>query len=288
MAHRLVRGKNVVLSTVGYQVLRRFPRAGRRILRRQALDRLPEEFAVDTHFSPRYDPWDQRLCVAPDGDLFDVLSDGRAEVVTDTIERFERDGIRLRSGVLLPADLVVTATGLRIEVGGGAEVVLDGVPLDVSSAHVYKGLMLSGVPNLALALGYTNASWTLRADLSARWFCSLLRHLDRHGYAVATPRYDEQPVEGEEVTTPARPHLRVHPAWGSPDAPTGSSAAVASRPELSLRPRGHAARPDRRRAPGAALTCTAFVAGPLAARGGPPRRRDRIAVEAALSAAAIP
>ena len=198
VAHRLARGKNVVLSTAGYQVLRRFPRAGRRLLRRQALDRLPEGYAVDTHFSPRYDPWDQRLCVAPDGDLFDVLSDGRAQVVTDTIERFERDGVRLRSGALLPADLVVTATGLQIEVGGGAEVVLDGVPLDVSSAHVYKGLMLSGVPNLALALGYTNASWTLRADLSARWFCSLLRHLDRHGHTVATPRYDEQPVEGEE------------------------------------------------------------------------------------------
>jgi monooxygenase len=197
-AHRVVRGKNVVLSTIGYQALRRFPDAGRRLLRRRALDRLPEGYAVDTHFSPLYDPWDQRLCVAPDGDLFDVLADGRAEVVTDTIERFERDGIRLRSGELLPADVVVTATGLRIEVGGGAEVLLDGVPLEVPSAHVYKGVMLSDVPNLALAIGYTNASWTLRADLSARWFCSLVRYLDRRGYAVATPRYDEGPVDGQD------------------------------------------------------------------------------------------
>ena len=173
------------------------------MLRRRAVERLPEGYPVDTHFAPRYDPWDQRLCVASDGDLFDVIADGRAEVVTDTIERFERDGIRLSSGGLLPADLVVTATGLRMELGGGAEVVVDGEVVDASTAHVYKGLMLSDVPNLALAVGYTNASWTLRADLSARWFCSLVRYLDRHGLAVATPRYDEPDGDGDE----ARPLL---------------------------------------------------------------------------------
>ena len=113
VAHRIVRGKNVLLSTAGYQVLRRHPEVGRRLLRRRALRRLPDGYPVDTHFAPRYDPWDQRLCVAPDGDLFDVLSDGRAQVVTGTIERFERDGIRLTSGGLLEADVVVTATGLR-------------------------------------------------------------------------------------------------------------------------------------------------------------------------------
>ena len=196
VAHRLVRGKNVLLSTAGYQVLRRHPEAGRRLLRRRALRRLPDGYPVDTHFAPRYDPWDQRLCVAPDGDLFDVLSSGRADVVTGTIERFERDGIRLTSGTLLEADLVVTATGLRMQVGGGAELVVDGEPVDLAKGHVYKGLMLSGVPNVAMAVGYTNASWTLRADLSARWFCMLLRHLDRHGLEVATPRYDEE-VPGE-------------------------------------------------------------------------------------------
>ncbi len=196
-AHRVVRGKNIVLSTIGYRALRRFPQAGRRMLRRRAVGRLPEGYPVDTHFAPRYDPWDQRLCVASDGDLFDVIADGRAEVVTDTIERFERDGIRTSSGELLPADLVVTATGLRMELGGGAEVVVDGEVVDASRAHVYKGLMLSDVPNLALAVGYTNASWTLRADLSARWFCSLVRYLDRHGLAVATPRYDEPDADGD-------------------------------------------------------------------------------------------
>ena len=190
-AHRLARAKNIVLSTLGYRALRRFPQAGRRMLRRRAVGRLPAGYPVDTHFAPRYDPWDQRLCVAPDGDFFDVISAGRADVVTDTVERFEADGIRTSSGRLLPADLVVTATGLRMEVGGGAEVVVDGAVLDASSTHVYKGVMLSDVPNLGLAVGYTNASWTLRADLSARWFCSLVRHLDRHGYAAATPRYSE-------------------------------------------------------------------------------------------------
>ncbi|HET6968003.1 MAG TPA: NAD(P)/FAD-dependent oxidoreductase [Ornithinibacter sp.] len=196
VAHRVVRGKNVVLSTAGYQLMRRRPDLGRRLLRRRALRLLPTGYAVDTHFAPPYDPWDQRLCVAADGDLFDVLSDGRAEVVTDTIERLDGDGIRLTSGRHLRADLVVTATGLRMEIGGGAEVRVDGAVVDVSAGHVYKGLMLSDVPNMALAVGYTNASWTLRADLSARWFCSLVGFMDRKGYAVATPRYDE--VGGED------------------------------------------------------------------------------------------
>ena len=204
VAHRIVRGKNVVLSTAGYQVLRRHPEAGRRLLRRRALRRLPDGYPVDTHFAPRYDPWDQRLCVAPDGDLFDVLSDGRAQVVTGTIERFERDGIRLTSGELLEADVVVTATGLQMQIGGGAELVVDGEPVDLSRGHVYKGLMLSEVPNVAMAVGYTNASWTLRADLSARWFCSLLRYLDRHHLTVATPRYDEPEVGNVRCSTSRR------------------------------------------------------------------------------------
>ena len=195
VAHRVVRGKNVVLSTFGYQVLRRCPDAGRHLLRRRMEQVLPEGSAVGEHFTPRYDPWDQRLCVAADGDLFDVLGDGRADVVTASVERFEGDGIRLTSGEHLPADVVVTATGLRIEFGGGAQVVVDGVEVDVSKAHVYKGLMLSDVPNLAMAVGYTNASWTLRADLSARWFCSLVRYLERRGLSVATPRYSEAEAE---------------------------------------------------------------------------------------------
>jgi cation diffusion facilitator CzcD-associated flavoprotein CzcO len=199
VAHRAVRGKNVVLSTAAYQLMRRRPETGRRLLRRRAVRRLPEGYPVDTHFAPRYDPWDQRLCVAPDGDLFEVLSGDRAEVVTGTIERFERDGIRLTTGDLLEADVIVTATGLELQIGGGAEVVVDGRPVDLAGEHVYKGLMLSGVPNVAMAVGYTNASWTLRADLSARWFCTLLHHLDRHGLEVATPRYDEADAGDEPL-----------------------------------------------------------------------------------------
>ncbi len=189
-AHSVVRAKNVALSSVSYGALRRWPEGGRRLLRRRLADRLPEGYPVDTHFNPRYDPWDQRVCVAPDGDLLDVLADGSAEVVTATIEGFEPSGVRLAGGSVLPADVVVTATGLRLEVGGGAEVLVDGSRVDLAGTHVYKGCMLSGVPNLALSVGYTNASWTLRADLTARWVCHLLRHLDRHGLSVATPRWD--------------------------------------------------------------------------------------------------
>ena len=196
-AHRVVRGKNIVLSTIGYQAAAPVPgggppdaaRAGRAV-------RLPEGYPVDTHFAPRYDPWDQRLCVAPDGDLFDAIADGRAEVVTDTIERFERDGIRLSSGGAArrprrhrdrPAD------GAR----GGAEVVVDGEVVDASTAHVYKGLMLSDVPNLALAVGYTNASWTLRARPVGPVVLLAGAVPRPHGLAVATPRYDEPDGAGD-------------------------------------------------------------------------------------------
>ncbi|WP_377641773.1 flavin-containing monooxygenase [Oryzobacter terrae] len=199
-AHRVVRGKNVALSLAAYRVLRRWPAWGARLLRDRVASRLPGDFDVATHFTPRYDPWDERLCIAPDGDLLDVIADGRASVVTDTVERFERDGVRLGSGSHLPADVVVTATGLRLQFGGGAEVLVDGRVVDIAAGHVYKGLMLSDVPNLAMSVGYTNASWTLRADLSARWFCSLLGHLERTGRTVAVPRY---PVEGESGTDDA-------------------------------------------------------------------------------------
>ncbi len=200
-AHALVRAKNVTLSTLSYRFLRRFPDAGRRVLRRRLADRLPGGYPVDTHFAPRYDPWDQRIAVAPDGDLLDVLGGPRADVVTATIDRFVPAGVRLDGGEVLPADIVVTATGLRLEFGGGAELVVDGETVQVPTRHVYKGCMLSDVPNLVLAVGYTNASWTLRADLTARWFCRLLRHLRRHDRTVAVPRWDgsggaERPLLG--------------------------------------------------------------------------------------------
>ena len=197
VAHRLVRAKNITTAALAYSALRRWPEAGRRLLRRGVVRSLPADYPVDTHFSPRYDPWDQRLCIAADGDFFEALASASAEVVTEEVDALSREGVRLRSGRELAADVVVTATGLRLLMAGGAEIVVDGERVELARQHVYKGVMLSDVPNAALAMGYTNASWTLRADLSARWFTSLLRYLDRHGLAVAVPRYDEDPP-GEE------------------------------------------------------------------------------------------
>ncbi|NHA69319.1 NAD(P)/FAD-dependent oxidoreductase [Phycicoccus sp. CMS6Z-2] len=189
-AHHAIRAKNVALGTLSYRLLRRYPEGGRRVLRRRLVARLPDGYPVDTHFAPTYDPWDQRVCVAPDGDLLDALSTDRAEVVTARIDRLVPEGVRLQDGRVLPADLVVTATGLRLLLAGGADVEVDGRAVDLAATHVYRGCMLSDVPNLVLAVGYVNASWTLRADLTARWFLALWRHQDRRGQRVAVPRWD--------------------------------------------------------------------------------------------------
>ncbi|MFI7519601.1 flavin-containing monooxygenase [Micromonospora globbae] len=194
--HAVVRGKNVLVTTATYQLSRRAPGLVRRLLRRGVARRLPAGFDVDRHFSPRYDPWDQRLCIAPDGDFFAALADGRASVVTDTIDTFTAHGIRLASGEELPADVVVTATGLNLRVLGGMALRVDGVEVDPARTVAYKGMMLSGVPNLALTIGYTNASWTLKADLVAAYVCRLLRHLDRTGQQIVTPR---PPPDDERV-----------------------------------------------------------------------------------------
>ncbi|MEU4474555.1 NAD(P)/FAD-dependent oxidoreductase [Micromonospora sp. NPDC023888] len=186
-AYPVVRWKNVLLSTVTFQLSRRAPGLVKRSLRRAATGRLPAGYDVDRHFSPRYDPWDQRLCVAPDGDLFTAVREGRASVVTDTIDTFTARGVRLTSGAEVPADIVVTATGLNLLALGGLTVRVDGTEVDLASTVAYKGMMVSGVPNFALTLGYTNASWTLKADLVAGYVCRLLRHLDRTGQQVVTP-----------------------------------------------------------------------------------------------------
>ncbi|MEU1604531.1 flavin-containing monooxygenase [Micromonospora matsumotoense] len=187
LAYPVVRGKNVLLGTVNYQLSRRAPKVVRSFLLRAAKGRLPAGYDVDRHFSPRYDPWDQRLCVAPDGDLFAAVAAGRASVVTDTVDTFTPGGIRLGSGVELPADIVVTATGLQLLALGGMTLTVDGVDVDLGRTVAYKGMMLSGVPNFALTIGYTNASWTLKADLVAGYVCRLLRHLDATGQQVVTP-----------------------------------------------------------------------------------------------------
>ncbi|MET7668068.1 flavin-containing monooxygenase [Micromonospora luteifusca] len=186
-AYPVVRWKNVLLSTVTFQLSRRAPGLVKRTLRRAARDRLPVGYDLDRHFSPRYDPWDQRLCVAPDGDLFTAVRQGDASVVTDTVDTFTAHGVRLTSGAELPADIVVTATGLNLLALGGLTLRVDGTDVDLASTVAYKGMMVSGVPNFALTLGYTNASWTLKADLVAGYVCRLLRHLDRSGQQIVTP-----------------------------------------------------------------------------------------------------
>ena len=188
VAHKLARTKNILLTQSFYQLARRRPERVKAILRRFAVRHLADPAYVDAHFTPAYQPWDQRLCVVPDGDLFTAIRAGTASVVTDHIDRFVPGGIRLRSGRTLPADVVVSATGLSLLPIGGVTLTVDGRRIDPGSSVAYRGVMLGGVPNFAYCIGYTNASWTLRADLSHRYVCRLLAFLDRHGYATATPR----------------------------------------------------------------------------------------------------
>ncbi len=186
-AYAAARWKNVLLATGLYQLSRRRPDVMKSLIRKGVVRQLPPGYDVDTHFSPRYDPWDQRLCLAPDGDFFAAIRSGRASVVTDRIATFTPTGIRLESGTELDADLVVTATGLVLLPLGGIELVVDGARVDPADTVAYKGMMLSGVPNLAMALGYTNASWTLKADLVAEYVCRLLQHMDARGHRQCVP-----------------------------------------------------------------------------------------------------
>jgi monooxygenase len=188
VVYPIVRWKNVLLTSAFFQLSRRAPRFVKALIRKGVQSRLPEGYDVDTHFKPHYNPWDQRLCLVPDGDLFEAISRGDASVVTDRIETFTEKGLQLASGEELEADVIVTATGLTMLVAGGIQIVVDGEEIDVSKTVGYKGMMLSDVPNMALALGYTNASWTLKCDLVAEYVCRLINHMDEHGYRQCTPR----------------------------------------------------------------------------------------------------
>lgn len=194
-AHRLVRWKSIVVQAVFYRLSRRRPGLVKRLVRKQNLALLPEGYDVDTHFTPRYDPWDQRMCFVPDADLFRAVRRGDVDVVTGTIERFDADGIVLTDGRHLHADLIVTATGLRLSPFGGIELVVDGRVVDPAAEMTYRALMLSGVPNFVFTVGYTNASWTLKVDLVADFTCRLLAHMSAHGYRSVTPLRD--PTVGE-------------------------------------------------------------------------------------------
>jgi monooxygenase len=192
--YRIVRWKNVLLQTFFYQLSRRRPETVKRMIRRGVERALPPGYDVDRHFKPRYDPWDERMCLVPNGDLFAAIREGRASVVTDTIETFTEGGIRLDSGEELQADAIVTATGLNLLFLGGIELVVDGEPVDLPRTMTYKGMMLSGVPNCAFTVGYTNASWTLKADLTSEYVCRLLAHMDAHGYAKSVPELSDPTV----------------------------------------------------------------------------------------------
>ncbi len=181
IAFPIVRWKGIGIAMASYQLSRRWPDRLRGFIRKQTLAQLPDTVDVDTHFKPTYDPWDQRLCLVPDGDLFRSLREGTASVVTDTIETFTETGIRLTSGEELEADIIITATGLNLRAFGGLELTVDGAAVKIPETIAYKALMLSGVPNFAFTIGYTNASWTLKADLVGEYVCRLLRHLDEHG-----------------------------------------------------------------------------------------------------------
>ena len=196
-AFSIVRWKNVLLPAAFFLACRRWPKAMKGLIRRGVMKRLPEGYDVDTHFAPRYQPWDQRLCLVPDGDLFETLSAGRASVVTDRIETFTENGLQLESGTELEADVIVTATGLNMLMLGGMRIAVDGRDVDLSETVGYKGMMLSGVPNMAVALGYTNASWTLKCDLVTQYVCRLLHHMDANGLRQATPRAPDQSVATE-------------------------------------------------------------------------------------------
>jgi len=193
--YSIVRWKNVLLQTFFYQLSRRRPETVKKLVRRGVERALPPGYDVDKHFKPLYDPWDQRMCLVPNGDLFEAIREGRASVVTDTIASFTETGIELDSGEELEADVIVTATGLNLLFLGGMELVVDGAPVDLPKTMTYKGMMLSGVPNCTFTVGYTNASWTLKADLTSEYVCRLLAHMDAHGYAKSVPEITDPTVE---------------------------------------------------------------------------------------------
>ncbi len=190
LTYALLRWKNVLLTLLSFQLSRRRPELVKKLIRKGVERRLPADYPIDTHFKPPYNPWDQRMCLVPDADLFEAISAGRASVVTDRIATLTEDGIELGSGDRLEADLIVTATGLNLHPLGGMTLAVDGENVALSERMAYKGTMLGGVPNFAMALGYTNASWTLKCDLTCEYVCRLLNHMDERGYRQCMPVND--------------------------------------------------------------------------------------------------
>ena len=197
-AYALTRWKNVLLGMFFYNLARKRPDVFKGMLAKGVRRQLGEAYDLK-HFTPQYNPWDQRLCLVPNSDLFRAIRKGRASVVTDHIDTFTETGLHLKSGERLDADIVVTATGLVLKLMSGLQLVVDGAVVDLSKTMAYKGMMYSDVPNLASAFGYTNASWTLKCDLTAEYVCRLLKHMDRHGYAQCIPRVNDPEVTEEPI-----------------------------------------------------------------------------------------
>lgn len=194
-----LRWKNVLAQMFSYQLARRVPKVMRALLRKGVLSQMPPGYDVDTHFTPKYAPWDQRMCFVPDGDLFAALRSGHASIVTGTIDHLTSRGLRMTTGEEIEADVIVTATGLNILALGGMTLTVDGTPVSLGDSVAYKGMMLSGVPNFAMTIGYTNASWTLKADLVAGYVCRLLNHMAARDYHVVTPVLADPDVSTEPI-----------------------------------------------------------------------------------------
>jgi cation diffusion facilitator CzcD-associated flavoprotein CzcO len=198
-AYSVMRWKDILTGSFVFWFCRRFPELAKRVIRQAAERSLPADFDFDKHLSPRYNPWEQRPCALRDGDLYEAISDGRVEIVTDTIETFTESGLRLGSGAELEADVIVTATGFNLQYLGGVRPVVDGEEVDIANVLTYKGMMASGVPNLAFTVGYTNASWTLKVELTCAFVCRLLNHMDANGLAEAVPVVDDPTIQREPI-----------------------------------------------------------------------------------------
>lgn len=198
LAYAIVRWRNVLMGMLFYNLFRSKPAWAKQRLLKMVQQELGPDYDVKTHFTPRYNPWDQRLCLVPDSDLFKSLKSGKADVVTDHIDSFVPSGLMLRSGKTLDADIVVTATGLDLQILGNMQVTVDNIPVQIGEKIAYKGMMLSDIPNFAMAFGYTNASWTLKADLTCAYVCRLLNRMAKTGMRQVTPRVTDQAMPLED------------------------------------------------------------------------------------------
>lgn len=195
-AYKISRWKNISLQMISFGLSKLFPKMMKGLLMKAAAKELPENYPVEKHFNPRYNPWDQRLCVVPDGDLFQAIKEGQASVNTGKISRFTESGIEMENGDKIEADIIVLATGLKMQLLGGANISKNGKPALFKDAMIYKGMMVSDLPNFIYAFGYTNASWTLKVDLTANYLCKLLNYMDRKGYDVVIPQREN--LESDE------------------------------------------------------------------------------------------